>query len=401
MFLFFCGLANPALAQPFLGINKDFKRLDIPFEYENNLIVVEVLFNNIFPLKFIFDTGAENTILAKKEFAEILGIPYEREFKLLGADMKTELTAYLIRNVHLHVGELVMPRHSMLVLADDYFRFEEMAGLEVHGILGADVFRNLVVKINFERKVISLTKRRYFKPPKGYGSVPIEIFRSKPYLFADLQLKRDSVTRVKLLIDSGAMVSLLVNTNTHPDLHLPPNILRGNVGAGLGGFIEGYIGRVAALEVGSYKINEIVTNFQDIDSLMDRSILNGRHGILGNQILQKFHLVIDYPKETLYLKPNRKFKKPFKFDKSGLVVIAASIRLDSYLIHEVISGTPAAEAGLLPGDKIVSINGWPSGFLSLAGINKVLRKKEGKRIKMRVNRHGIKMAFQFKLRKLI
>ncbi len=401
LFLFFSSFLNPVFTQGFLGINTDFKRIDIPFEYENNLIVVEVVFNKVFPLKFIFDTGAENTILAKKEFADILGIPYEREFKLMGADMKTELTAYLIRNIHLHTGELVMPRHSMLVLDDDYFRFEEVAGLEVHGILGADIFRNLVVKINFERKLITLTKRRHFKPPKDYESVPIEIVRSKPYLITNLNLKQDSTVKVKLLIDSGAMVTLLVNTNTHPDLHLPPNVLRGNLGAGLGGFIEGYIGRIKTLEFGSYQINEIVANFQEIDSMMDVSILNGRHGILGNQLLKKFHLIIDYPRETLYLKANRKFKKSIEFDKSGIVVIAASVHLDSYLIHEVIPGTPAAEAGLLRGDKIISINGWPQGFLTLGSINKILRKKEGKRIRMRIRRDGVKMVFSFKLRNLI
>ncbi|HOY18537.1 MAG TPA: hypothetical protein PLC89_14620, partial [Haliscomenobacter sp.] len=41
--------------------------VDIPFDYENNFIVIKLMFNDIFPLKFIFDTGAENTILTKRE----------------------------------------------------------------------------------------------------------------------------------------------------------------------------------------------------------------------------------------------------------------------------------------------------------------------------------------------
>jgi len=382
-------------------MDPNFKHLDIPFEYKNNLIIVSVSFNNVFPLRFIFDTGAENTILARKEFSDILGIPYEREFKLLGADMKTELTAYLIRNIHIKTGELVMPRLSMLVLDDDYFRFEEVAGLEVHGILGADVFRNLVVKINYEKKVITLTKRKYFKPPKDYKSMRINIFRSKPYLRTNIHLNKDSTANVKLLLDSGAMIPLLLNTNSHPNLYLPPNILRGNVGAGLGGFIEGYVGRTRTLEFGEQPVNEILTYFQDISPLADTSVLNGRNGIIGNQLLQRFHIILDYPRETLYYKPNRKFKKKFEFDKSGLIVIAASVHLDSYLIREVIPGTPAAEAGLLPGDKILSVNGLPPGLMTLSSVIKILRKREGKRIKMRVLRDGEKMMFRFRLRKLI
>ncbi len=359
------------------------------------------MFNRIFPLKFIFDTGAENTILAKKEITELLKIPYEREFKILGSDMKTELTAYLIRNIHLSSGNLVMPSHSMLVLDDDYFRFEEVAGLSVHGILGADVFRSLVVKINYERKVITLTKRQYFNPPDDYDNIPIEIDRSKPYLNTDLQIVRDSTIRVKLLLDSGAMVALIINTNTHPKLHLPPNVLSGKLGAGLGGYLEGYIGRISLLDIGKRKIGEVITHYQDISEAIDTSMLNGRNGIIGSQILDRFHVIIDYPKEMLYLKPNRKFEKEFEFDKSGLVIIAASARLNKFLVHEVIPGSPAAEAGVLPNDRVTRINGMPPGMLSLPNINKMLRKKVGKRIRLRIKRDGKKMKFTFRLRKLI
>ncbi len=82
------------------------ERIDIPFEFENNFIVVTILFQNLFPLKFIFDTGAEHTILCKKDFTEIMNIRYDKEFKILGADMKTELKAYLARGISLKVNNL-------------------------------------------------------------------------------------------------------------------------------------------------------------------------------------------------------------------------------------------------------------------------------------------------------
>ena len=401
LFLFILFLPNHLSSQSLWGTERDFRRIDLPFEYKNNLIIVNVTFNRVFPLKFIFDTGAENTILAKKEIADLLGIPYEREFKLMGSDMKTELTAYLIRNIHLRSGSLILPRHSMLVLDDDYFRFEEVAGLSVHGILGADVFRSLVVKINYERKIITLTKRQYFKPPSDFESIPIDVYRSKPYLNTALHILRDSTVKVKLLLDSGAMVALIVNVSTHPKLHLPPHVLAGKLGAGLGGFLEGYIGRVSSLDLGERKIKEVLTHYQDLSEAIDTSILNGRNGIIGSQILNRFHVIIDYPKETLYLKPNKKFKKEFEYDKSGLVIIAADARLNSFIVHEVIAGSPAAEAGVLPNDRILKINGLPPSMLSLPNINKMLRKKEGKRIKLRIKRGKEKMTFVFRLRKLI
>ncbi|HFA48283.1 MAG TPA: PDZ domain-containing protein [Bacteroidetes bacterium] len=401
LILLFNLITSSAVAQHVFGITENFKKIHIPFEYENNMIIVDVMFNRVVPLKFIFDTGAENTILARREITDMLNVRYRREYKLLGSDMKTELTAYLVRGIHFKVENLVMPSHSMLVLADDYFRFEEMTGMEIHGILGADVFRNLVVRINYEKREITIKKRKNFKPPKGYMSLPIEVKRNKPYIKVPLRISSDSISDVKLLLDSGATLSLLINMDTKPGLHLPPNTLKGNVGAGLGGFIEGYLGRVSSLQLGGYEMKEIITNFQDLSESVDTSLLNGRNGILGNQILSRFDVIIDYPKEVLYLKANKKFNKKFEFDKSGLIIIASGKKLREYTIHEVIPGTPAAEAGLQKGDKVTRINGRPPGWTTLPTINHILRKKAGKKIKMTVKRNGKKIKVKFYLRELI
>ena len=399
---FLLAVSTLLAAQPGFEILKDVKTIDIPFEYENNLLIVKVVFNRTFPLKFIFDTGAEHTILSKKEITDLLGIPYEREFKILGSDMKTELSAFLIRGIHLKIDEMIVPNHSMLVLGDDYFKFEEMTGLEVHGILGADIFRGLAIKINYERKVITLMKYKHFKPPSGkYMAVPIDVIRNKPYLETTIQIQPDSVIKVRLLLDTGAMLSLLLNTDTHPNLKPPLNTIKGNVGTGLGGFIEGYMGRVSTLQFGDLQCKEVLTNFQELSEGLDTSILSGRNGIIGNEVLSRFHLVIDYPGQMLYLQPNRKYKEAFEFDKSGLVTIAADIHLNQFIVHSVLPCSPAEEAGLLPGDEIRRINFNPSSFLSLNSIQKILRRKEGKKITVVVKRGGEKIKVHFRLRKLI
>ncbi len=400
--LIFLFAGNLSYGQPGFEILKDVKKIDIPFEYENNLIIVRVTFNRIFPLKFIFDTGAEHTILSKREITDMLNIPYLREFKIFGSDMKTELTAYLVRGIHLKVGEMIVPSHSMLVLGDDYFRFEEMTGLEVHGILGADIFRGLALKINYEKKIITLTRLNHFTPPTNkYMSIPIDITRNKPYLETTIQVQKDSTIKVRLLLDTGAMLSLLLNTDTHPNLGLPPNTIKGNLGAGLGGFIEGYLGRVSMLQFGDLQCKEVLTNFQELDADADTTILMGRNGIIGNEVLSRFHLVIDYPGQMLYLQPNRRYKEEFEFDKSGLIVIAADIHLNKFIIHSILPGSPAEEAGLLPGDEIVRINFSHRAFLSLKSIQHKLRKKEGKKVTVVVRRKGEKKKFFFELRKLI
>ena len=81
-------------------------QVDIPFEYENNFIIIKVMFNDIFPLKFIFDTGAENTILTKREITDLFQIDYQKRFTIYGSDLSQTLYAYLVRGISFRIGDM-------------------------------------------------------------------------------------------------------------------------------------------------------------------------------------------------------------------------------------------------------------------------------------------------------
>jgi len=123
-------------------IEKERDIIEIPFEIHNNFMVVQVIINNSLPLKFIFDTGAEHTILSKNIFAGVLGLTYDRPIRLIGADLNQELVAHVSNKAHLKIGDAVAPSQDILILSDDYFKIDEYVGLEIHGIVGADLFRN-------------------------------------------------------------------------------------------------------------------------------------------------------------------------------------------------------------------------------------------------------------------
>ena len=291
---------------------------EIPFEYENNFIIVELLFNGVFPLKFIFDTGAEHTILTKREITDILQVDYTRRFTLLGADLSSELYAYLAPGVSMQIKDLTAVNRSILVLDDDYFQFEELTGITIHGILGADFFRRFVVKIDYRRRKIMLfDPRRFEKPARRYSEIPIEIRRNKPYVTSSVVMSLDSTADVKLLVDTGASLALMLYTSSHPDLAVPDRSIRTKLGMGLGGYIEGFLGRLEQFTLGQYDLGGVVTNFQDVMPILDTVYLNDRNGIVGNQILQRFDIIIDYIQGKAYIAPNRNFKRKFQYDRSG------------------------------------------------------------------------------------
>lgn len=379
------------------------KQTDIPFEYSNNFIILTLTMNGTLPLKFIFDTGAEHTILTKREISDLMGMQFEREFRVTGSDLKTTLVAYLVRRVRFDVPDkIIAPHEDILVLQEDYFRFEEYAGVNVHGILSANVFAKYIMKINYQRQVITLYEREaYRQRDESFKPIDLELYRNKLYVNTHLHILRDSIAPVKLLIDTGAGLPLLVFTNTHPLLHPPLNALQSNIGMGLGGYLEGFTGRILRLELGAFDQQSVLTYFQTLDTIARPQYFNNRNGLIGNILLSRFQVILDYYDAKMWLKPAKNYRDEFVYDRSGINVIASGEKLGTYVIQTVIPGSPAEEAGILRGDEIVKLKGLPVVFLSLGNIQKTFQGKPGKKIKLEVKREGKRLKKTFVLRDLI
>lgn len=379
------------------------RQIDIPFEYTNNFIILTVTFNGLMPLKFIFDTGAEHTILSKREISDMLNVKYEREFRVTGSDLKTELVAYLARRVRFDIPEKVAaPTMDILVLQEDYFRFEEYAGINIHGIMAANAFSKYIIKINYDRKVMTLYDRAYFKVrEEGYEAEPVEIFRNKIYLKTFLNIVPDSIVPVKLLLDTGAGLPLLLFSDTHPLLHPSSNAITSNIGMGLGGYLEGFTGRIHQVEMGAFSQKNVITYFQTLDTVYNAEQLNKRNGLIGNTLLNRFYVILDYQTATLWLKPSRNFKSEFVYDRSGLNIVASGPNFNRFTVQSILPNSPAAEADFRKGDEILRVGWLPASFSSLADLQHTFQKKAGKKLKVVIRRDGKRMKKRIVLRDLI
>lgn len=404
LFLIFFLLVSQSAATQIRDIVMPTKanKVEIPFDYVNDFIVVNIVFNGILPLKFIFDTGAEHTIITKKEITDILQVDYQKKFTIYGSDLSTELTAYLATKVSFHVNQFNAVNRTVLVLEDDYFNFEEMTGFSIQGIIGSDIFRRFIVKIDYKRQKITLYDPEQFTPPgKKYKKVDLEIHRHKPYLKANATFQNRNNLNAKLLIDTGASLPLLLYTNTDSAISIPPMAVKSKIAMGLGGALEGFLGRTSELLVSSYKLTDVITNFQALLEEVEPQQINFRNGIIGNKLLRRFTIFLDYDNETGYFKANSRFNKKFKYDRSGLLAISSGENLKTLTVSEVLAGSPAEKAGIIAGDEIRRINGVPSLFLTLSDLNRKMRKKVGKKIKIVIRRNGQNIKKEFKLRDLI
>ena len=399
-----CSLATAAAqAQPGFSIAGNTSSVDIPFEYANNFIILSVRFGGVLPLKFIFDTGAEHTIITKREVTDLLNMRYEREFKVAGSDLRSVLTAYLVRRVRFDIiGKAYSEGEDILVLQEDYLRFEEFTGISVHGIIAASAFSRYLIQINYDRQIITLHERASFRAKgRDFTVIPVEIYRNKMYLYTTLWPTPEGSTSVKLLIDTGAGMPLMMFSNTNPAIRLPERVIPTSIGIGLGGYLEGVTGRVHQLALGGFTQNGIITYFQELDTTLRVEYLNRRDGLIGNALLHRFHVILDYQGAQIWLKPARHFRQTYVYDRSGMVVLAHGPRLNDFIVQHVVEGSPAAQADIRAGDQIVRIGHSPAGFYTLSDVMNILQGKPGKKIRLILQRGQERLRKVIILRDLI
>lgn len=380
-----------------------YRNIEIPFDLENDFIVIPVLLNNAIPLRFIIDTGAENTVLLDRTMTDLLNVSYQRTFEVRGSDLDETLTAHLAAGVHLRLADRLLARNrTVLVLEENYFNFERITGTNIHGILGADFLMRFIVEIDFRRQIITLHDPQKFYLSRTFTEIPADFIRNRPYLDVDVGVLSGRTSTRRLLMDTGAGLSLLMHTyadSTHIDL--PAQTIPTYIATGLGGTLEGSVGRSQMVSLAGKEMDNVVTYFQEVDSLTGQ-LINRREGILGNQILRRFRVLIDYVHRKVYLRPEGgRWRRKFGFDRSGINVLAGGTDLRSYTVSNVIPDSPAGEAGVRVRDRIRSVNGVSVSLLSLETIIRKLQGRAGKRIRLRLYRDGRLLEVEFRLRDLI
>ncbi|UII33713.1 aspartyl protease family protein [Fulvivirga ulvae] len=399
LFLFFSKSSGQTLG---FELN-DAKRVNIPFEIYNNLIVVPVVLNNQLPLKFILDTGVRTTILTEKSFSDILNLHYSRKYTISGLGGERLVDAYITNNVSLSLPGVTGKGHAMLVLAEDYLELRNYLGTEVHGILGYEIFSRFIVTINYDKKILTLTTPEYFKKRRRFHEVPIKVEDTKPYVTGRIVYNTGDYLDVKLLVDTGASHGLLLDKSSDPQIILPEKHISTSLGRGLGGLLEGEMARLNYFHLGEACWPDILATFPETNSFLDslKNIGTFRNGSIGGEILSRFTVVINFPEEKLYLKKGKSYKKDFTYNLSGLVVKAIGSRLNTYEITEVRNHSAGEKAGFKKGDILVSINSIDASRLRLNNIISFLNAKENKKLRLTVLRDGVKITQTFRLKSQI
>lgn len=375
------------------------KRIDIPIQIQNNLVVVPVILNDVLPLKFIVDTGVRTAILTQKAFSDILQLPYSRKYSISGPGGEKLIDAYVTNNVSLSLPGVTGKGHALLVLEEDYLELRNYLGTDVHGILGYELFSRFIVKIDYEKKIMTLILPDKFHPRKKFQELPMLVEDTKPFILTTLNISPSNSMTAKLLMDTGASHGLMLEPSSDERIRVPLTTVSTVIGRGLGGVITGKTGRIESLKLGEYTLDHILANFPDPNSYMDtlKSTLTFRHGTVGGEILSRFTVIFNFPQGKMYLKKNSSFNKKFYFNLSGIDLKARGSNLNVFEVSEVRKQSPADKVGIQQGDIVISVNGIVTKDLHLNQINGMLNTKPGKKITLGIERNKIRYELDFRL----
>jgi hypothetical protein len=364
------------------------RRVEIPVEIHNNLVVVPVLLNGKLPMKFIVDTGVRTAILTEKSFTDILNLTYTRRYSISGAGATQTIEAYVTTGVDLILPGVVGHGHSLLVLERDYLELRNFLGADIHGILGYELFSRFIVQIDYVNKRLVLMAPEKFTPGRRFEEIPIKIEDTKPYLLAGVELQDGTQITAKLLMDSGASHGLLLEPTSDKKITVPEASLATIIGRGLGGEITGRVGRIKSMQLGRFRFDDVITNFPDANSYADTLKLGRvfRNGTIGGEILSRFTVIFDFPREKVYLRKNGAFGKNFYYNMSGTTIRAMGSRLNSFEIADVRQGSSGEEAGLQKGDILLFINGITVREMDLNIINGFFNARPGRTLNLEIRR---------------
>ena len=410
----------------------DAKKQTISFKLINNLIVIPIDVNGI-KLNFILDSGVGTTLLFNIN-NDSLKLRNVKPVRLKGLGSDDSVEAILSSNNIFKIKNVVSSNQKLYVVFNDFFDLSSKLGTTIHGIIGYNLLKDFLIKINYGTKKLTFynPKKTNFKGCNKCTAFNMEFYKLKPYITAGVKLNanQSKILNVKLLIDSGGSDAVWLFENTHPDLKVPTNYFDDYLGEGLSGAVKGKRSKIEALVLQNYILKKPTVSFPDSISIAHALQFKARNGSLGANILKRFTVYFDYKNSKLYLKKNSAFKDPFRYNMSGIelayngkflvkesknnlyysqdntdskgkLIIEHSYKYTfkpSYIIHRVNKGSPAFEAGILPGDILIKIDGKFSFNYKLEKIMDKFFQKEGTIIRVVVERYGKDYNFQFKLK---
>src|SRR5690606_25711350 len=127
------------------------------------------------------------------------------------------------------------------------------------------------------------------------------IENDRPYMQAGIQVDNEW-TKGKMLVDMGNTDAFMLFAFLLPDFAIRAPFVEEYIGRGFNGAIYGKRNRVRKAEIQGIDLDYPIVAYPDSNAVFMTKLASRRIGSIGNQTLQRFHVLMDYANKVIYLK---------------------------------------------------------------------------------------------------
>jgi hypothetical protein len=316
-------------------------------------------------LLFALDTGSSNAVF-DTSLAPLLGDPIGTR-GLRTTDGLTRVPAF--RSPDAELGGLSL-RTGEPVAAADLRGLREGLGVDVYGMIGMDFLGRHVFRVDPDRGEVVFLRSPGHDPGRRLA---VTLEKKVPHVRVRLSGLAEPQS---FMVDTGCAPgggTGLLRADTFDALVGGGRVrpIDTALAATLAGQSLRRRGRVAEVELEGFRHAELIFS-------------TSGWNVLGLPYWSRYVATFDFPGGGIYLKKGARFDQPDTHDLSGLSVVRAGGRTTVVAVDD---GTPAAGAGIRPGDVVLKVNGADAGDMTLTAARRLLAAR-GAKVTLVVGRGG-------------
>ena len=296
-------------------------------------------------LNFVLDTGSGGISLDSTT-AHYLNLSFVKSDKTIRGIAGIKLVEFT--NDHTLKFKGLQAAHLDFHI-NDYELLTSVYGVKIDGIIGYSFLRRYIVRLDYDNMMMEVFAPGVYKYPRG-GYLLKPNFSTLPLQLATII--DEKVVNSRFIFDTGAGLSFLLSKDFVDDsaVFKKKRKFYPTQAEGLGGKKQMSIVVANEVKIGPYKFKRVPIHvFEDDYNVTSYPLLGG---LIGNDILRRFNVILNYPEQSIHLKPNSHFGEPFDYSYTGLGIYL----LDGEIrVVDIMKDSPGDKAGFMPGDVIFSV----------------------------------------------
>jgi len=339
-------------------------------------------------LNFILDTGSGGISLdsVTTAYFGLKPTPSDRTIRGIAGIRNVSF----VNHQKLHFPGLTVD--SLNFHVNNYDILTSVYGEKIDGIIGYSFLSRYILKIDYDTSQLEVWSRGSFKYPRG-GYLLRPVITTLPVQQA--RVRDEPAINSRFLYDMGAGLCMMLSSDFVRDSSLlhKKRKLYVKEAEGLGGKIDLHITAVREVKIGPYRFKNVpVYVFDDVFNITSYPYLGG---LIGNDLLRRFNVILNYERRDIYLTPNKHYNDPFDYSYSGIELYYVNGEI---LIGDVAKDSPAEKAGVQEGDVVMSINNVFTGSLDKL---KLALQNTGQRVRIIVKNNGVLKQYEFKVKNIL